>query len=614
MLRTRIQRLLMLFLVAGSAIAAGDGPTGIPIAVSVGLDAFSGHRFGDAAEAWHALAVRASLKPLDRALIYVLAAIAYERAGSRDALAEWSTANRMYSVRDTSWIFQRQFLTNQLSAIRTKFRAPPLQWGAVETGFSGSEALLIAIESATSVTQYDGPQLEGVADRGEQRITPAASEYPSALSVPIGMPESNARRLGLPGGRVLPGGMPKDLDTALTSALDLTENDWVNPIVAAGSGGLRPVPHPTGLTDDASDVVDSRAAWTAWHYVETQWDTATGLCPAGSDDYRVTPWHLGSCLASMVAADKLGMLTHDTFRTHIDLFLKTLGNLVLSHDQLPNAFYDSRSAERVDASGRPSDDDLRPAAVDIGRLVTWLSITARWYPEYREPTSRLLRGWNLGLAASTLTSARPERAEDAFLYGRYGLLGLNLVLPLRQNIPPSRTMLSQSWQGIDIPLETDAGAVLASEPLLLATFEHGVSGNAWSLIADRLRQVHKLMTRLHGAPACSGELTLPDQRGFALLAAGWRGGLFALFQADGQLLKDDLLFATGSAYGWAVLDNDPSLREVAMTLQNHGNGFHSGRRSDGTTIASVDLDTQAMVLEALLYQSRKRESFLTSEE
>ena len=76
---------------------------------------------------------------------------------------------------------------------------------------------------------------------------------------------------------------------------------------------------------------------------------------------------------------------------------------------------------------------------------------------------------------------------------------------------------------------------------------------------------------------------------------------------DGQPVATAVDFASGAAYGWAVLQGDgyaDQLRARVLALDDPRLGLRSGEWRGGKPIEQVDLHTQAMLLEAVLYRSR----------
>ena len=120
-------------------------------------------------------------------------------------------------------------------------------------------------------------------------------------------------------------------------------------------------------------------AETAWRYLRNNTQPGTGLVNAVENYPSATLWDMGSAMAGVTAAQRLGLIDRADASARLRAMLDTLGRITLFRGLCPNKAYDTRDGERVDYANQPG--EIGCSALDVGRLLVWLRITAQRYPE-----------------------------------------------------------------------------------------------------------------------------------------------------------------------------------------------------------------------------------------
>jgi len=71
-----------------------------------------------------------------------------------------------------------------------------------------------------------------------------------------------------------------------------------------------------------------------------------------------TLWDQGSYVLALVSASKLGLIDEDEFRKRADQFLKSLADLELIDDVLPNKVYNTQTLKMTDYDDSPAPDGI----------------------------------------------------------------------------------------------------------------------------------------------------------------------------------------------------------------------------------------------------------------
>ncbi len=155
-------------------------------------------------------------------------------------------------------------------------------------------------------------------------------------------------------------------------------------------------PHP-GRFGTLTPAERALAA-AAWRYIVNNTQTQTGLVNAVDNYPSTTLWDAASGIAGIVSAQRLGLIEEATAIARLRPLLETLQQIPLFRDLCPNKAYNTISAEPVDYANNPG--EIGCSALDVGRLLIWLRITAQRYPQLLPAVDAVAVHLNLGVLVS----------------------------------------------------------------------------------------------------------------------------------------------------------------------------------------------------------------------
>jgi Protein of unknown function (DUF3131) len=148
---------------------------------------------------------------------------------------------------------------------------------------------------------------------------------------------------------------------------------------------------------------DIQLARTAWTYFQKN-RLPTGFVSSAADFPATTMWDVGSQLAGMVAARELGLLSPTEFDTWTQQVLTSLNKLPLYRGELPNKAYNAKTLIPVNYGQLDKPQEIGFSALDLGRLVMWLDIVAKKYPQHAAASRSVTARWEvrtIGTSKST---------------------------------------------------------------------------------------------------------------------------------------------------------------------------------------------------------------------
>ncbi|NEX63924.1 DUF3131 domain-containing protein [Noviherbaspirillum sp. 17J57-3] len=144
----------------------------------------------------------------------------------------------------------------------------------------------------------------------------------------------------------------------------------------------------TGALSD----VEMNMARTAWKYFENNTQPETGLVNAVDGYPSTTMWDTASYIGALVAARELGIITPKQAYDRFSALIRSLNELKLFRNELPNKVYHTKTREMTDYGNKPG--EIGFSALDLGRLLVWLKIVKERYPEHAEDIDRFVLRWN----------------------------------------------------------------------------------------------------------------------------------------------------------------------------------------------------------------------------
>ncbi len=386
-------------------------------------------------------------------------------------------------------------------------------------------------------------------------------------------------------------------------------------------------PSVTNSLPRLSREVDKVAAQRAWKYFERNWNPQTGLVNAVDNMPWTTLWDQGSALLGIHAARQLGLLPANLFQQRMKTLLQTLEKLPLPTTGLPNKAYSTRTAQMRQLNNSP---DLQGksgwSALDIARFLLGLHVLRTHYPEYSDRINHIIARWNLPrlIKDGWLHGGIPgaggqirEVQEGRLGYEQYAAHSLklwNISATNALNNPPVKAV---QVDGITLQVDhrnlNNSGATnyLTNDPYLLWGLELGWPNELMPQVLNLLKVQAQRFQRT-GIVTAVNEDSLDRPPYFLYYSVYANGQPWHAINTTGKVYPHLRFVSTKAAFSWSTLmPDDPytkTLRDFVQNLADKNRGYLSGRYENSKLgiNASVDINTNAIVLESLLYQARGR--------
>ncbi|MEH1902196.1 MAG: DUF3131 domain-containing protein [Nostoc sp.] len=383
-----------------------------------------------------------------------------------------------------------------------------------------------------------------------------------------------------------------------------------------------PIVHLPQLTEEADQI----AAERAWKYFERNWNPQTGLINSADNLPWTTWWDQGSALLGIHAARQLGLLPQDMFQQRMNNLLQTLEKLPLPATGLPNKAYSTRTAEMRQLNDTPDPKGTSGWSVlDMARFLLGLHVMRSHYPEYSDRINRIVAGWNLSKLVKDgwLNGAIPragkllEVQEGRLGYEQYAAHSLKLWNIRATNAlsnPPVKTV---KVDGVTLQIDQrnlkNSGATnyLTNDPYLLWGLEMGWN-DAVKPQVQNLLKVQLQRFKRTGILTAINEDSLDRPPYFLYYSVYANGEAWQAVNTSGKAYPQLRFVSTKAAFSWFALMPDEAytkmLRNFVQNLSDKNRGYLSGRYENSKlgVNASLDVNTNAIVLESLLYQARGR--------
>jgi hypothetical protein len=401
----------------------------------------------------------------------------------------------------------------------------------------------------------------------------------------------------------------------------------VSPIPAPKPPPVKPTPPPTiNSPPRLRQKADQIAAEKAWQYFQRNWNPQTGLVNSGDNFPWTTWWDQGSALLGIHAARQLGLLPNDVFQQRMNTLLNTLEKLPLPPTGLPNKAYSTHTAEMRQLNNKPDPKGSSGWSVlDMARFLLGLHVMRSHYPEYSDRINRIVGRWQIAKLVKDgwLNGAIPhggkflEVQEGRLGYEQYAAHSLklwNLHALKALSAPPVQTV-----KVYGIPLLIDqrnfknSGATnyLTNDPYLLWGLEIGWPDSVKPQV-ENLFQVQIQRFQRTGILTAVNEDALDRPPYFLYYSVYANNQAWQTNSVREKNYPHLRFLSTKAAFSWyALMPDNPyskKLRDFAQNLVSKNKGYFAGRyenRQLGIN-NSLNVNTNAIILESLLYQARNQ--------
>ena len=582
----------------------------------------------------------------------VLAAIAFEKAKDSRTYAFWELAVGHFAEAGSSWKEVRALWNKDLAETHVGFRTT--QTGFEASGSFSGAVLCLDLEKELSVSSYSGPA--DVSGKQEQPLTnngrgsASKSYFPKpfllqqeersrnqAVEQKPRLNEENSDSGSLSSTYMNKGISKEEPARKPDASLSVLPPAGFAPMPTTSKelgGGIAKLSHTkkgsngqesfrnsaiSGLPLDQKDM-----AAKAWQYFVQNYEPKTGLVNSVENYPYATIWDIGSTVAAFVAAEELQLINSDEFSRKMSLLIRTLQEIPLYNNELPNREYGVRTGQKIGLQNQPSLVGSGWSVLDVGRLLIWLYIVKSWYPEFSEMVVKTVERFKLDRACNSdglygvLFNGQREvvRQEGRLGYEQYAASGFalwNRLVPAAFKIEPVKWV---QLYGENIPVDTRPYPFLTSEPFFLAKMEVGGVDDRFNSIIDTIYNVQKRRWQILGIPTAVSEDAVNLKPWFVYNCIYYQDIPWTCVDRNGRPYPELKNLSTKAAMAWSAVysDNYSELlyQQVKKLASPDSAGFYAGlyESNPAKINTSRNINTNAIILESLLYLQRNKKPFI----
>ncbi|MEM7252914.1 MAG: DUF3131 domain-containing protein [Pseudomonadota bacterium] len=461
-----------------------------------------------------------------------------------------------------------------------------------------------------TATETESPREVIVRPIGERRARPESSVAKRASASDRNAGSTDAERSALVVASAAP--VSRSRQANIPVAIAESETDSQSP----GTSVFRGASQGQGLSE-----ADRAVAQAAWRYFVSNRQSNTGLYNSVSGYTFSSTWGIASSLAAMISAEQLGIIKAKKFNELAGHFLTTLEQLPLYNGELPNREYDVRTGKMVDSRNRPSNVGSGWSAVDIGRLLVWLKVLGYWYPDFDERVRGVVGGWNFDRLTQNqqmngvFFDGQNEHIfqEGRLGYEQYAALGLSLWQLALPNALDYDELEVTSVEGQTVAYDRRPYSFLTLEPFILGKLELDTVDSEFVRFLFELYELQKARFKQTAVLTAATEDALDREPWFAYHNIASANDAWICQGHNGNAIPGCQFLSTKAAMGLASIFDDEyskQLRDAVSQFIDPRQGFFAGQYDSGEMNKALSVNTNAVVLEAMLYLHRGGRPFV----
>ena len=356
-------------------------------------------------------------------------------------------------------------------------------------------------------------------------------------------------------------------------------------------------------------------AKTAWAYLDSYYQPATGFVNATPDWANTTVWDLGGQLIAYHAAKELGLLPRDEFLRRTRRTLETLERVELFRGAAYNKLYSTKDG----SIGRSR---LGWSATDLGRLLVGLKILSVHEPELAPLAEKVARRNNFS-----------QIVKNGYVHGQLigskgkpwtfqeGRIGYEQYVAAGFHAWGADVERARAWKrnaakpiavhGIELPRDRRYQDRLLSEPFILHGIELGFDADMGDLASRVLRAQEQRYRATGKVTVASEDAVSVAPHYFYYYCVLCNGKPFVVdVSSPGHELNTPRWVSTKATFGWhALMPSEYTAKAMAFVAaaRDPKRGWASGVFEDtGASTKTWDINTAAVLLEVAFYQLRGR--------
>ncbi len=365
-------------------------------------------------------------------------------------------------------------------------------------------------------------------------------------------------------------------------------------------------------------------AKAAWQYFVNNYQQATGFTNSTGGYPSGTLWDIGNYLMALNAVRWLNLIDQGEFDSRLNQFLKSLSNLKLFEDTLPNKVYNAATGQMTDYGNNPIERGIGWSALDVGRILAAFHVIRTCHPQYEEWIKGILSKWKIerSLKDDQLYGAlvRPDKStllvqEGRLGYEEYAARGYELW-----GFKASKALALEPYKfveinGVKVPVDTrdyqstQANNYVVSESYILDGIEFGLEGYLKDYAANVL-EAQKRRFDSTGQLTSVSEDNIDQAPYFLYNTVYSNGNSWATITDENKPYPQLRSISTKAAFGWRYLYPDNAYAQkvfdaVKDLRSPDGGGFYAGLYEETKQPnKALTGNTNGLILEILYYKAR----------
>lgn len=358
----------------------------------------------------------------------------------------------------------------------------------------------------------------------------------------------------------------------------------------------------------------------AWTYFSNNTIDDTGLVNSVDGYNAATLWDTSSYMLALISAKDLEIIETSEFDDRLQRLLKTLADLPLFEDRLPNKVYNTTTANMVTYENAPTESGVGWSAIDIGRVMVPFNVLVWNYPEYTPIINNVLSSWDIDainengemMGADVDDDGKTRYLQEGRLgYEEYAAKALVLAgIDLSEAVDYERHFEYVEIDGVDVgtdlrtPDKFDAINFVVSEPYVLDGIEFGWDRHSRSL-AFSVYQAQEARFKRTGTLTAVSEDNIDKAPYFVYNTVFADGKAWNAVTEAGEDASEHRTLSSKAAIGWYALYDTPYTEKLLQGISGNfdkNKGWYAGVYEEtGSKNKALTANTNAIILESLRY-------------
>ncbi|WOT05058.1 DUF3131 domain-containing protein [Shewanella youngdeokensis] len=372
----------------------------------------------------------------------------------------------------------------------------------------------------------------------------------------------------------------------------------------------------TSLTPAPLNRHDKLLASKAQLYIDKNWNQTTGLIDSVQGYTHATMWDVGSSIGAILALEALELSTLEVTNFRLKKMLKTLYNLPLYKDKLPNRQYNTVTGKPSGRLSKSASNGNGWSALDLGRLYIWLAIIVQHKPHLAADVARITDKWQLDeavhkgtLYGTKLTSKKEYyRQEGRLGYLQYAATGYRLMGLDVDTAFECERLDETEVDDITIKIDPRNLPFLTLDSFLLYTIEFSHDESCWNQLRE-LYDLHEEQFNTSKKLTAYAEDSLSKAPWFLYNNIYYQGEPWYSVSHSGKPFANSQTFSNKAAFAMSVIFDSEYSRALANQVTTNSirhRVIPTGLYRNGKTNTAYNINTNSLILVSLWYKTRNR--------